>query len=67
MRIAEAISEENKAKGVTANCVMPATIDTPMNRAAMPGADFSTWVQPAEVASVIAFLLARKQYGSCFS
>jgi NAD(P)-dependent dehydrogenase (short-subunit alcohol dehydrogenase family) len=59
MRITEAVSEENKAKGVTANCVMPATIDTPMNRAAMPGADFSTWVQPAEVASVIAFLLAR--------
>ena len=59
MRITEAISEENKTKGITANCVMPATIDTPANRAAMPGADSSSWVQPGEVASVIAFLLAR--------
>ncbi len=60
LRITEAISEENKAKGVTANCVMPGTIDTPQNRAAMPGADFSTWVQPADIAAVIAFLLSRQ-------
>lgn len=59
MRITEAISEENKALGITANCIMPGTIDTPQNRAAMPNADHSTWVQPADVAAVVAFLLSR--------
>jgi NAD(P)-dependent dehydrogenase (short-subunit alcohol dehydrogenase family) len=58
IRITEAISEEHKANGVGANCVMPGTIDTPQNRAAMPGADTSTWVQPAAIASVVAFLLS---------
>ncbi len=60
MRITEAISEEHKANGVTANCVMPGTIDTPQNRSAMPDADSSTWVQPAEIAAVVAFLLSRE-------
>lgn len=60
LRIAEAVSEENKARGITANCVMPGTIDTPQNRAAMPDADFSTWVQPGQIAAVIAFLLSRE-------
>ena len=60
MRITEAISEEHKASGVTANCIMPGTIDTPQNRAAMPDSDFSTWVQPTEIAAVVAFLLSRE-------
>jgi len=60
MRIAEAIAEECKAEGVTANCVAPGTIDTPQNRAAMPDADFSRWVQPEELAAVFAFLLSRE-------
>jgi NAD(P)-dependent dehydrogenase (short-subunit alcohol dehydrogenase family) len=59
MRITEAISEENKALGITANCIAPATMDTPQNRAAMPDADHATWVQPIDIAAVIAFLLSR--------
>jgi hypothetical protein len=31
-------------------------IDTPLNREAMPDADYSKWVTPAEIAAVIAFL-----------
>jgi len=31
-------------------------IDTPPNRSAMPKADFSKWVQPAQLADAIAFL-----------
>ena len=58
MRITEAVSEEHKHHGVNANCVMPGTIDTPENRAAMPTANFSTWVQPEEIASVVVFLLS---------
>jgi NAD(P)-dependent dehydrogenase (short-subunit alcohol dehydrogenase family) len=33
-------------------------IDTPANRAAEPDADFSKWVQPAEIARVIRFLVS---------
>jgi NAD(P)-dependent dehydrogenase (short-subunit alcohol dehydrogenase family) len=63
MRITEAISEESKAAGVTANCVLPGTIDTPQNRADMPDADPSTWLQPAQIAAVMAFLLSRAASG----
>jgi NAD(P)-dependent dehydrogenase (short-subunit alcohol dehydrogenase family) len=33
-------------------------IDTPANRKAMPDAEHSTWVAPAEIARVIRFLLS---------
>lgn len=33
------IAAENKDAGITANVLLPGTIDTPANRAAMPGAD----------------------------
>jgi NAD(P)-dependent dehydrogenase (short-subunit alcohol dehydrogenase family) len=42
---------------------MPGTIDTPQHRAAMPDADTSKWVTPADVASVIAFLASRASAG----
>ena len=38
------------------NAVAPEIIDTPANRAAMPDADRSTWLDPFEIARVIAFL-----------
>lgn len=47
---------EYGTKGITANIVLPGTMDTPVNRSAMPGADFSKWVQPAQVASLLAYL-----------
>jgi len=59
IRITETISEEHKAQGIGANCIMPSTIDTPQNRAAMPGADFSKWVAPEAIANVFAFLLSQ--------
>lgn len=60
MRISESISEENKAHGITSNCVAPGTIDTPQNRAAMPDADFSLWVSPDDIAAVFTFLMSPK-------
>ena len=45
-------------QGIRANAILPSIIDTPANRAAMPGADFSKWVQPAEIATVIRFLVS---------
>jgi NAD(P)-dependent dehydrogenase (short-subunit alcohol dehydrogenase family) len=50
------VALENKDAGITANVVLPGTMDTPANRQAMPGADVSQWVQPASVASLIVWL-----------
>src|SRR5260370_20755459 len=43
------VALENKDAGLTANVVLPGTIDTPANRKAMPNADFSKWIQPRDV------------------
>ncbi|ELZ16454.1 short-chain dehydrogenase/reductase SDR [Haloterrigena salina JCM 13891] len=53
--LTETLAEENKGT-VRANCVMPSVIDTPMNREMMPDADHDSWVEPAEIADVMAFL-----------
>ncbi len=47
---------ENADKFISANVVLPGTMDTPANRQAMPNADFSRWVQPAQVANLIVAL-----------
>jgi NAD(P)-dependent dehydrogenase (short-subunit alcohol dehydrogenase family) len=47
---------ENKDAGVTANVILPGTIDTPANRKAMPDADVSKWVQPENIAKLITWL-----------
>jgi NAD(P)-dependent dehydrogenase (short-subunit alcohol dehydrogenase family) len=49
---------ENRDRGVRVNCVLPGTIDTPANRAAMPEADARNWTPPAAIADVIVFLLS---------
>lgn len=50
------VALENKDAGITANVILPGTIDTPANRQAMPGADTSAWVQPSAIASLILWL-----------
>lgn len=50
------VALENKDAGITANVILPGTMDTPANRKDMPGADVSHWVQPASVASMIVWL-----------
>ena len=47
---------ENKDVGITANVILPATMNTDANRKAMPGADPAKWVQPEDVAALAAFL-----------
>jgi NAD(P)-dependent dehydrogenase (short-subunit alcohol dehydrogenase family) len=47
---------ELKGTGITANAVLPSVIDTPANRAADPGADFSKWVAPESIAKLILWL-----------
>ena len=47
---------ENQDSGLTANVILPGTIDTAVNRKAMPNADFEKWVQPKSIASLIVWL-----------
>ncbi len=54
-KLTESLAEELKGR-VRVNAVLPSIIDTPANRKDMPKADFSTWVAPADLASVILFL-----------
>ncbi len=50
------VALENKDAGITANVILPGTIDTFANRKAMPGADTSAWVRPTSIASLIVWL-----------
>ncbi len=52
------VAAEVRGTGVTANAVLPSIIDTSINRAAMPGADFSKWVTPASIASLLLWLVS---------
>jgi len=56
IRLTEAMAGELREQNINVNCVLPTIIDTPQNRADMPGADPGKWVAPADLASVIAFL-----------
>ena len=50
------IALENRDAGLRANVILPGTIDTPANRKSMAKADFSKWVQPTSIASMIVWL-----------
>lgn len=56
--LAQAAAEEVRESGVRINAVLPSTIDTAANRAAMPDADPARWVSGESLAQVIAFLLS---------
>jgi NAD(P)-dependent dehydrogenase (short-subunit alcohol dehydrogenase family) len=56
LRLTEALADELKTSNINVNCILPGTIDTPQNRAALPHANFDHWVAPEAIAEVIAFL-----------
>lgn len=56
LTLTAAQAEEVVDQGITVNALLPGTLDTPSNRAAMPKADHSRWTAPDEIARVIAFL-----------
>lgn len=56
--LAQAAGSDSIQHGVRVNALLPSTVDTPQNRAAMPGADFSRWVSTASLADVVHFLLS---------
>jgi NAD(P)-dependent dehydrogenase (short-subunit alcohol dehydrogenase family) len=54
----QALAQETRSRGVTVNAVLPSTMDTPANRAAMPDVDPRTWTPVTDVADAIAYLAA---------
>lgn len=58
--LVQTVAAENQDAGVTANVILPGTMDTPANRKAMPNADFSEWLKTESVAE-LAFFLAQPE------
>jgi len=56
IRLTESMAEELRHKGINVNCILPSIIDTPQNRASMPGADHGRWLAPEALADVVLFL-----------
>ena len=56
--LTETIAEEVKKYNINVNAIMPSTIDTPDNHAAMPQADSTNWVKPEDIANVILHLIS---------
>lgn len=56
--LVEAVAAENVDHGVRVNAILPSTMDTPANRAAMPSVDPAKWVTTASAAAVVRFLLS---------
>lgn len=56
LALVRSLDVEYRQDGIRANAIVPNVIDTPANRESMPDADFSKWVQPAEIARVVRFL-----------
>jgi NAD(P)-dependent dehydrogenase (short-subunit alcohol dehydrogenase family) len=54
--LTQALAQELTEEQIWVNAVAPSILDTPTNRAAMPDADYSRWVSPADLAAFIAFL-----------
>jgi NAD(P)-dependent dehydrogenase (short-subunit alcohol dehydrogenase family) len=59
-RLCEAMAAELGEKNIRVNCVLPSVIDTPENRAAMPDADTSKWVAPADIAQAMLWLASSR-------
>ena len=58
LRLTESLAAEVKGKGIRVNSVLPGTMNTAANRAAMPDADRSRWVETTSVADAVLFLLS---------
>jgi NAD(P)-dependent dehydrogenase (short-subunit alcohol dehydrogenase family) len=51
--LVQTIAAENGDAGMTANVILPGTMDTPANRQSMPKADFSKWLKTDDVAELV--------------
>lgn len=58
--LTKTVANELRGTEITANAVLPSVIDTPATREAMPYGGFVDWPTPAEIASVIDFLISEE-------
>ncbi|OLS29384.1 MAG: 2-(R)-hydroxypropyl-CoM dehydrogenase [Candidatus Heimdallarchaeota archaeon LC_2] len=63
IRLTESMASELRDSNINVNCILPGTIDTSVNRADMPNADFSKWVDPKDLGNVILFLASEEAKG----
>ncbi|MXV16378.1 SDR family NAD(P)-dependent oxidoreductase [Hufsiella ginkgonis] len=54
--LAACLNEEAKGIDVVATVVVPSTLDTPVNRKAMPDVDPAKWVKPQQLADIMKFI-----------
>lgn len=63
LALAEGMATEYRDDGVRVNVLLPSTVDTEANRAAMPDADTSGWTRPEAIAEQIVELLHGERTG----
>lgn len=54
----QTVARENRDRNITANAILPGTMDTPANRAFDPDGDHSAWTDPRQVASLALYLVS---------
>jgi NAD(P)-dependent dehydrogenase (short-subunit alcohol dehydrogenase family) len=54
--LAEYMNQDAHKTNVVTTVVVPSTIDTPVNRTAMPNADPANWVKPQQLADIMKFI-----------
>jgi NAD(P)-dependent dehydrogenase (short-subunit alcohol dehydrogenase family) len=59
--LTQALAVELGPQSIAVNAIVPSTIDTPANRAAMPKADHDRWPKPAELARAVIWLISPQQ------
>ncbi|GAB4039190.1 SDR family NAD(P)-dependent oxidoreductase [Spirosoma jeollabukense] len=59
-QLSDIINASGKSTSIVSTVIVPSTIDTSTNRQAMPDADFTTWVDPQDLADMITFVLFDK-------
>jgi NAD(P)-dependent dehydrogenase (short-subunit alcohol dehydrogenase family) len=59
-KLADFLNEEARGKNVTATVVVPSTIDTPLNRKSIAGANPGDWVKPEQIADVLELVTSEK-------
>jgi NAD(P)-dependent dehydrogenase (short-subunit alcohol dehydrogenase family) len=61
--LVQTLAAELRDSGVRVNAIAPEIIDTPANRKGMPNANFERWLQPAQVADALLYLLSDRASG----
>jgi NAD(P)-dependent dehydrogenase (short-subunit alcohol dehydrogenase family) len=59
-KLAEFLNAAAKGMNVSVSVVVPSTLDTPVNRKAMPDVNPDNWVKTTEIAEILEFLVSDK-------